>query len=92
MDEATLTDASLLIGLGQYDEAECLLERALGDADAAQDDAAAGRALEGLGTIATRRGQELVALELFEQAIERSGPAGVSSVASTSPASPQTTT
>ena len=73
MDEATLTDASLLIGLGQYDEAECLLERALGDADAAQDDAAAGRALEGLGTIATRRGQELVALELFEQAIERSG-------------------
>jgi tetratricopeptide (TPR) repeat protein len=73
VDEATLTDASLLIGLGQYDEAERLLERALVDADRRNDDAAAGRALEGLGTVATRRGQELVALGLFERAIEQSG-------------------
>jgi tetratricopeptide (TPR) repeat protein len=73
VDEATLTDAALLIGLSQFDEAERVLERVLTDADERGDDAAAGRALEGLGTVATRRGQELVALGLFERAIERSG-------------------
>jgi tetratricopeptide (TPR) repeat protein len=73
VDEATLTDASLLIGLSQFDEAERVLERVLTDADTLGDDSLAGRALEGLGTIATRRGQEGRALELFERALERSG-------------------
>jgi tetratricopeptide (TPR) repeat protein len=73
VDEATLTDAALLIGLSQFAEAERVLARVLTEADDRGDDAAAGRALEGLGTIATRQGQELVALGLFEQAIERSG-------------------
>jgi tetratricopeptide (TPR) repeat protein len=73
VDEATLTDAGLLIALCQYDDAERMLTRLLADAETSGDDAAAGRALEGLGTVATRRGQEVVALALFEQAIERSG-------------------
>ena len=73
MDEVTLTDAGLLIGLCQYDEAERVLARVLADAEACGDEAAAGQALEGLATVATRRGQEIVALGLFEQAIERSG-------------------
>jgi tetratricopeptide (TPR) repeat protein len=73
VDEATLTDASLLIGLSRFDEAERVLGQVLTDATALSDDELAGQALEGLGTIATRRGQEARALELFEQAIERSG-------------------
>ncbi len=75
MDEATLTDASLLIGLGQYDDAEPMLQELLQRADATGDDDLASRALEGLGTIATRQGLEARALDLFEQALERAGPA-----------------
>jgi tetratricopeptide (TPR) repeat protein len=73
VDGATLTDASLLIGLSRFDEAERVLDQLLADATALGDDDLAGQALEGLGTIATRRGQEARALELFEQAIERGG-------------------
>jgi tetratricopeptide (TPR) repeat protein len=73
VDEATLTDASLLIGLGRFDEAEHVLDEMLNRAAADGDTDLAGRALEGLGTIATRRGQEARALELFERAIERGG-------------------
>ncbi|MDX6523668.1 MAG: hypothetical protein QOI17_1181, partial [Gaiellales bacterium] len=73
MDEATLTDASLLIGLSRFDEAERVLDQLLTDATALGDDELAGQALEGLGTIATRRGQEAKALLLFEQAVERRG-------------------
>ena len=73
MDEATLTDASLLIGLSRFDEAERVLDELLADAGALGDDELAGQALEGLGTIATRRGQEAKALLLFEQAVERCG-------------------
>lgn len=73
MDEATLTDASLLIGLSRFDEAERVLDQVLTDATALGDDGLAGQALEGLGTIATRRGQETKALLLFEQAVERRG-------------------
>ena len=71
LEGVTLTDASLLIGLGRFDEAELALIELLDAADADGDDAAASQALEGLGTVATRRGQEPRALELFEQALER---------------------
>jgi tetratricopeptide (TPR) repeat protein len=73
LEGSTLTDASLLIGLGRFDEAELVLIELLDAADADGDAAAASHALEGLGTIATRRGQETRALELFEQAIARGG-------------------
>ena len=73
MHETLLTDASLLIGLGRLDEADRVLSETLDQATAAGDDESAARALEGLGTIATRRGQEARALELFEQAIVRGG-------------------
>ncbi|MDX6550965.1 MAG: hypothetical protein QOJ31_1649, partial [Gaiellales bacterium] len=71
MEDERLTDASLLIGLSRFDEADVVLRAALRDADAAGDDALASHALEGLGTIATRRGQDARALELFEQALAR---------------------
>ena len=66
-----LTDASLLIGLGRLDEADRVLSEMLDQATEAGDRRSAGQALEGLGTVATSRGQEARALELFEQAIER---------------------
>ena len=66
-----LTDASLLIGLGRLDEADRVLSEMLDQATEAGDRRLASQALEGLGTIATSRGQEARALELFEQAIER---------------------
>jgi tetratricopeptide (TPR) repeat protein len=73
VDEALLTDASLLIGLARLDEAEQVLSETLDRARASGDNELAGRALEGLGTIATRRGQEARALDLYEEAIERGG-------------------
>ena len=66
-----LTDASLLIGLGRLDEADRVLSEMLDQATAAGDQELAGRALEGLGAVASERGQEAQALQLFEQAIER---------------------
>ena len=68
-----LSDASLMVGLGQLDEAEETLVLLLRRADAAEDDDLASRAYEGLGTIATRRGRETRARELFERAVERGG-------------------
>jgi tetratricopeptide (TPR) repeat protein len=73
VDEATLTDASLLIGLEQFDDAERLLGRLLEQAEETGDDELASRALEGLGTIATRQGLESQALELFERALATAG-------------------
>src|ERR671917_2226026 len=69
MPDELLADASLLIGLSRFDEAEDALRLALRDAEEAGDLAGASMALEGLGTIATRRGQETRALELFELAV-----------------------
>ncbi len=66
-----LTDASLLIGLGRLDEADRVLSEMLDHATEDGDRRLASQALEGLGTVATRRGQEARALQLFEQAIER---------------------
>ena len=71
LEGTTLTDASLMIGLGRFDEAELMLVELLEAADRQADDDAASHALEGLGTVATRRGQEARALELFEQALRR---------------------
>ncbi len=68
-----LTDASLLIGLGRLDEADRVLSEMLEHASEDGDRRLASQALEGLGTVATRRGQEARALQLFEQAIERGG-------------------
>src|SRR6476660_3101980 len=68
-----LTDASLLIGLGRLDEADCVLSEMLDQATAAGDEELAGRALEGLGAVASERGLEAQALQLYEQAIERGG-------------------
>ena len=73
MDEATLTDASLLIGLARYDEADRVLHQLLDQARAAGDDDLASQALEGLGTMATRRGYEAEALELFEESLTLAG-------------------
>jgi tetratricopeptide (TPR) repeat protein len=74
MPDDILADASLLIGLSRFDEAEDALRLALKDAQQAGHAEAASVALEGLGTIATRRGQEARALELFEQAISTGDP------------------
>ena len=62
-----------MVGLGQLDEAEETLVLVLRRADAAEEDDLASRAYEGLGTIATRRGRETRARELFERAVERGG-------------------
>ena len=73
MHESLLTDASLLIGLGRLDEADRVLSEMLDHATAAGDEQLASRALEGLGAVASERGQESQALHLYEQAIERGG-------------------
>lgn len=70
-----LADASLLIGLLEYDQADELLRGVLRNARAAGDDQLASRALEALGTIATRRGREAEARRLMEQALELAGDA-----------------
>jgi tetratricopeptide (TPR) repeat protein len=75
VDEATLTDAGLLIGLCQYEQAERLLEDLVAEAEERGDDQLASHALEGLGTIATRQGREARALELFERALAAAGDA-----------------
>jgi len=74
MPDELLADASLLIGLSRFDEAEDALRLALRDAEEAGDLEGASMALEGLGTIATRRGQETRALELFELAVNTGEP------------------
>jgi tetratricopeptide (TPR) repeat protein len=75
VDEGTLTDAGLLIGLCQYEQAERLLEDLVAVAEQRGDDQLASQALEGLGTIATRQGREARALELFERALAAAGEA-----------------
>ncbi|MDX6496684.1 MAG: hypothetical protein QOE17_2670 [Gaiellales bacterium] len=73
MEDERLLDASLLIGLSRYDEAEDALRLLLAEADRDGADELASAVLEGLGIVATRRGQEARALELFEQALVRGG-------------------
>jgi tetratricopeptide (TPR) repeat protein len=66
-------DAELLIGLERFDEAEEVLRGELRRAQASGDSPAASLALEGLGVVASRRGQEEQALELMRQAVEAAG-------------------
>src|SRR3954447_20570453 len=66
-----LTDASLLIGLGRLDEADRVLSEMLDRATEAGDLRSASQALEGLGTVATRRGHEARAQQMVEPAIGR---------------------
>jgi len=73
VEDERLLDASLLIGLSRYDEAEDALRLLLAEADRDGADGLASDVLEGLGIVATRRGQEAQALELFEQALLRGG-------------------
>jgi tetratricopeptide (TPR) repeat protein len=73
VEDERLLDASLLIGLSRYDEAEDALRLLLAEADRDGADELASAVLEGLGIVATRRGQEARALELFEQALVRGG-------------------
>jgi tetratricopeptide (TPR) repeat protein len=73
VEDERLLDASLLIGLSRYDEAEDALRLLLAEADRDGPDELASEVLEGLGIVATRRGQEARALELFEQALVRGG-------------------
>ncbi len=63
-------DASILIGLERYDEAEELLRGALRRAENDGDAQAASRALEGLGVVASRRGREEHALDLLRKAVQ----------------------
>jgi tetratricopeptide (TPR) repeat protein len=62
-------DAAVLIGLERYDEAEDTLRAALRRAQASGDQEAAGRALEALGVVATRRGNDDQALDFLSQAV-----------------------
>jgi tetratricopeptide (TPR) repeat protein len=73
VEDSRLLDASLLIGLSRYDEAEDALRALLAEADREGLDDLASEVLEGLGIVATRRGQEAQALERFEQALVRGG-------------------
>jgi tetratricopeptide (TPR) repeat protein len=66
-------DASLLIGLERYDEAEDALRASLRRAQAADDRAEVSRALEALGVVATRRGNDDQALDFFRQAVSAGG-------------------
>ncbi len=65
----------MLIALDRYDEAEELLRRSLRTTEALGDSAAASRALEGLGLIASRRGRFDHAVELLERSLEMAGDA-----------------
>lgn len=66
-------DSGVLIGLGRLDEADEVLRGALRQAELTGDRASRSLALEGLGVIATRRGRDAGAVELFEQALEAAG-------------------
>jgi tetratricopeptide (TPR) repeat protein len=70
-----LSDASLLIGLLEYDRAEEVLRSVLADAEGQRDDVRASLAYEALGTIATRRGRETEARRLLERSLELAGDA-----------------
>lgn len=72
---AQISEAMMLVALDRMDDAEELLLRALRATEMLGDDAAASRALEGLGVIASRRGRFERAVELLEQALERAGDA-----------------
>jgi tetratricopeptide (TPR) repeat protein len=71
VEDERLLDASLLIGLSRYDEADDALRLLLAEADRDGADELASRVLEGLGIVATRRGLEAQALELLEKALVR---------------------
>jgi tetratricopeptide (TPR) repeat protein len=73
VEDERLRDASLLTGLSRYDEAEDALRTLLAEADREHADMLASHALEGLAIVATRRGNEARASELFEQAMVRGG-------------------
>jgi tetratricopeptide (TPR) repeat protein len=70
-----LDEASLLIGLLEYDSADELLRGVVREAEQLGDDALASRAYEALGTIATRRGREAEARRLLERALDLAGEA-----------------
>ena len=65
----------MLVALDRYDEAEELLRRSLRTTESLGDSAAASRALEGLGLIASRRGRFDHAVELLERSLELAGDA-----------------
>ncbi|MGZ4481228.1 MAG: tetratricopeptide repeat protein [Gaiellales bacterium] len=68
-----LGTASLLTGLARYDEAEELLRSVVREARGGRDGHRESLAYEGLGMIATRRGNEAAAAELFQRAVEVGG-------------------
>lgn len=72
-DDDRLQEASLLVGLLEYDRAEELLRAVAADADAAGDGPLASLAYEALGTVATRRGREELARDMLVRAVERGG-------------------
>ncbi len=61
-----LDDAEIALRLDEMDDAEDLFQRAH---DEARDDRERSRALEGMGQVAVRRDDHLLAVELFEQAL-----------------------
>ncbi len=73
MDDDRLSEASLMIGLLEYDRAEELLRAVCADADAAGNGPLASLAYEALGTVATRKGQEELARDMLVRAVERGG-------------------
>jgi tetratricopeptide (TPR) repeat protein len=70
-----ISEAMMLVALDRYDEAEELLRRGLRTAESLDESAAASRALEGLGLIASRRGRFDHAVELLERSLEMAGDA-----------------
>jgi tetratricopeptide (TPR) repeat protein len=70
-----ISEAMMLIALDRYDEAQELLLRSLRTTEALGDSAAASRALEGLGLIASRRGRFDHAVELLERSLQMAGDA-----------------
>ena len=67
-------DALLRIGLGELDEAEEGLLTAMRAAEAARDIGTTRRAVEGLGTIAMRRGRTADAIAWLERALDGERP------------------
>jgi len=63
---SVLDDAEIALRLDEMDDAARLFQQAL---DEARENRGRARALEGLGQVAFRRGDPLLAVELFEQAL-----------------------
>jgi tetratricopeptide (TPR) repeat protein len=67
-------DAMMMIRLEQYDEAEELLRGVLRESEVDADAERMSECFEGLALIASRRGREPQALELFQRALEIGDP------------------